>query len=95
MSSHAAPDWMQQRFANVDGVVYVPNAVSVDPQMMPGVGVAQHGLERPGVHAALFASVHDEEAHTPLVQVELQTEPQLPQFARSVRVFTHVFVPAQ
>jgi hypothetical protein len=86
---------MQHRFANVDGVVYVPNAVSVEPQTMPGVGVAQQGLARPGVHAALFASVQDEAGQVPFVHVPLQTEPQLPQLAGSVRVSTHVFVPAQ
>jgi hypothetical protein len=88
---------MQQRFAKVELVSYVPNASSTVAQEIPGVGVAQQGLASPGVHAALFARVHELvvthvlELHVP----PSQDVPQTPQFAGSVSRSEHVLLDRQ
>lgn len=88
---------MQQRFANVDPVVAVPNAVSVEAHDTPGPGMQQLGAAAPGVHAALLASVQVVAAwqvlfaHVP----PLQECPHEPQFSGSEVVSTQVFEAAQ
>jgi hypothetical protein len=88
----------QQRFSNVEGVVAVPNAVSVEPHELPAGGFAQQfGPAAPGVHIALFVSVQAVPvAQTPLLQARpLHDLPHVPQLDGSLSVFTHVFVAAQ
>ena len=95
--SHGSPAAMQQRFAKVEPVSYVPNAVSTVAQEIPAVGVAQHGLAAPGVHAALLARVHElVDMQVPVSHVPVPQEvPHDPQFAGSVRRSTQVLLAEQ
>jgi hypothetical protein len=84
----------QQRFSKVELVVCVPKLISVDAQME---GPMQHGLARPGVQPAPFASVQAGGVeHTPPTQLSAPHEcPHEPQFALSVLVLTQVLVAPQ